>query len=101
MARSLPKDWCGGGERQPGAHVFAQRGDHRTEHERDKEQKANREYDREGKKTVSHEREKRAVRLNRDAPCVYNTNEAGLRPGEMYCQSGEGCVKETPDAPPR
>ncbi len=25
----------GGGKRQPGAHIFAERGEHRTEHERD------------------------------------------------------------------
>src|SRR4029077_1290432 len=58
----------GGGERQPGAHVFRQSGEHRPQDERDKEQKDNREYDRERKKTGAHEREKRAVRLNRDAP---------------------------------
>ena len=27
------------------------------------------------------------------------SNEAGLRPGEMYCQSGRLAWKETPDAP--
>ena len=36
-----------GGERQLGAHVFAECGEHRAEYERDKEQKANREHDRE------------------------------------------------------
>ena len=83
----------GGGERQLGTHVFAQRGEHRTENERDKEQKANREHDRERKKTVAHEGEKRAARLDRDAPNrverVLELRENRGRAKEQHTQSDD------------